>query len=495
MADTAGIRAELGQAQADLASAQQEYDQLVAASRNANFDVTQPGQKEAWFAARRAASAYRTGVLEPAEARVSDIELQLKQAEATTAEAAPLGTASSGEVAAEEQQARSDDAGTTNPDQPPEVLAPEGRVDPADVQFGVDPPVVSTTESQSVSPNGVTSSIAGDPFAYDDAEGRPEPMGSPGVAAGNEDSGRNLSDRIIKSAFSGMITPQPNVLDDYPSYTYSISWYLLVPGTYKKLLESKNRTLQGFQLLAQSGGAPANTAGRVAPADPQELQQEADGASTAYSTAGRNPYFNLDYYIDNLEIESKIIGSAVRSAHNVASLKFTLTEPNGVTLLNNLYQAVNELYKTSNLAYVRAQYCLVIRFYGYDTNGNLVTKLGKNYPVTDNKAVIEKFYPFIITNLKFRLANKLVEYNIEGAPIPHQLGYTQNLGVIKAPIELAGATVTDVLTGSYTIPIPADDGRQTTPTPSTPVVTEEPTYRGDGRFTDEDTASPFQVGA
>lgn len=491
MADTAGIRAELGQAQADLASAQQEYDQLVAASRNANFDVTQPGQKEAWFAARRAASAYRTGVLEPAEARVSDIELQLKQAEATTAEAAPLGTASSGEVVAEEQRARSEDAGTTNPDQPPTVLAPEGRVDPADVQFGVDPPVTTTLESQSVGPTGSTASIA-----YGEAEGRPpEPQGSPGAAAGNEDSGGTLSERIIKSAFSGSIAPQPNVLDEYPSYTYSISWYLLVPGTYKKLLESKNRTLQGYQLLAQSGGAPGNNAGRVAPADPQELQQEADGASTAYNTAGRNPYFNLDYYIDNLEIESKIIGSAVKSAHNVASLKFTLTEPNGVTLLNNLYQAVNELYKTSNLPYVKAQYCLVIRFYGYDTNGNLVTKIGKNYPATDSRAVIEKFYPFIITSLKFRLANKLVEYSIEGAPIPHQLGYTQNLGVIKAPIELAGATVTDVLTGSYTIPIPADDGRQTTPTPSTPIVTEEPTYRGDGRFTDEDTASPFQVGA
>lgn len=490
MADVAGIRAELSQAQNDLQQAQAQYEQLVAAARSTNYDTTQPGQRQVWLAARREATIYRVEVLEPAEGKVSDLELELKQAESTTAEAATLGTASSGAITAEEQQARSDDAGTSNPQSGPAVLAPQGRVNAADVEFGVDDPTVTLEQSQSVGPNGETESIGGED------EGRsPDPGGSPGVGAGGDDAGRSLSARIIKSSFGGTITPQPNVLDDFPSYTYSISWYLLVPDTYKTLMESKNRTLQGFQLLAQSGGAPGGVAGRTGPADPQELQQEADGASTAYATAGRNPYFNLDYYIDNLELESKIVGQATRLCHNVMDMKFTVTEPNGVTLLNNLYQAVNELYKTSNLPYTKAQYCLVIRFYGYDDNGNLVTKLGKRTPTTDSRAVVEKFYPFMIKSLKFRLANKLVEYTIEGAPLSHQIGFTQNLGVIKTPIELAGSTVTDVLTGSYTVPVAEDDGRKTSPAPSTPVETEEPSYRGDGRYSDVEEASPFQVGA
>ena len=487
MADVAGIRAELSQAQTDLENAQQQYKQLVAASRNSNFDTSQPGGRQAWLAARKEASEFLANTLTPAEAAVSDLELQLQLAESTTAEAAELGVDSAGDIVSEEQRARSEDAGTANPEEGDGILSPEGRLSPSDVEFGVNDPTVTTEQSQSIGPDGQTESIGDD-------EGRPQPGGSPGAGSPNDDAGRNLSARIIKSSFSGSIKPQANVLDEYVSYTYSISWYLLVPNTYQQLMESKNRTLQGFQLLAQSGGAPGGNAGRTGPADPQELQQEADGASASYATAGRNPYFNLDYYIDNLELESKIVGQATRLCHNVMDLKFTITEPNGVTLLNNLYQAVNELYKNSNLPYTKAQYCLVIRFYGYDSNGNLVSKMGKRTPTTDSRSVVEKFYPFMIKSLKFRLANKLVEYTIEGAPIPHQIGFTQNLGVIKAPIELAGSTVTDVLTGSYSIPVAEDDGRQTSPTPSSPMDTE-PSYSGDGRYQGSDEASPFQVGA
>jgi hypothetical protein len=76
------------------------------------------------------------------------------------------------------------------------------------------------------------------------------------------------------------------------------------PDSYKTLLTSQKKSIAGFQLLMQSGGAP---------------------------TAGRNPEFPLDYYIDNLELVSYMQGKGTGSAHNLTDIRFTVTEPNGIT--------------------------------------------------------------------------------------------------------------------------------------------------------------------
>ena len=57
------------------------------------------------------------------------------------------------------------------------------------------------------------------------------------------------------------ITPKPNVLDTFSSYTYRASWYLMTPEQYSQLVFSKKKTVNGYQLLIQSGGAPQNSGG------------------------------------------------------------------------------------------------------------------------------------------------------------------------------------------------------------------------------------------
>ena len=59
----------------------------------------------------------------------------------------------------------------------------------------------------------------------------------------------------------GTIIPQPNILDQYSSYTYSASVYLMSPIQYQRLLRSKKKNINGYNLLFQSGGAPTNTSG------------------------------------------------------------------------------------------------------------------------------------------------------------------------------------------------------------------------------------------
>ena len=282
----------------------------------------------------------------------------------------------------------------------------------------------------------------------------PTAGGQPGVGPTNDDGyyGTRSTTKLIIDKFSGTVKPQPNVLDQYASYTYSISWYLLAPETYGKVLNSGTQrpNLSGDQLLMQSGGAPVsgNTPGSV----------------------GRNAYFPNDYYLDNLEIKSVMLGSGSRAAHNSTEIKFIVTEPNGITLYENLYQAVKEVYNEVNLPYSQAQFCLIIRFYGYDAQGNLVAAHAPNTSVTDRSAVVEKFFPFQIKNIKFRIANRLVEYSVEAVCIPYNVGMSTNRGTINQSMELAGLTVLDLLEGtgvSTAEPAPEDTGRTTTATPPT----------------------------
>lgn len=371
--------------------------------------------------------------------------------------------------------AASADGAVQAPSRKPQLLEISPQATREDTGFGTNPSnTVSLIQSQSVYNNAFdaqydTSVGPGGPnftglYTGGD-DGRVVPGGTPGVGANNDDSGtKQNTTQIVKSVSSTKITPTGNSLDQYSSYTYNLSWYILQPNVYKTLLESQTKTLNGFQLLMRSGGGPNTTAGTgptaTNPTSPTNI------SATVTGEGGRNQYFTNDYYMDNLELESLIMGPATRSAHNVTRLKFTVTEPNGITLINNLWQAVNTVYKDTNnkLPYSLAQFCMVIRFYGYDSNGNLVKGSGGT---TDSKAVIEKFYPFNVTNITFRVMNKQVEYQVEGLAIMHNVGFGEKLGIVKEPIELSGTTVNQVLGGTSqgSNPVPPEDGRESTPAP------------------------------
>lgn len=276
-----------------------------------------------------------------------------------------------------------------------------------------------------------------------------------GVGAGNEDAEQpttNATQNRLSELYGGpnaAIIPQDNVLDQYASYTYSLSWYLLDPTTYKNLILLPNRNLTGYYLLAQSGGAPVQNA-----VPTQTGIAGGGGAGTV--GVGRNPYFPLDYYLDNLEFDTYYPGtSGARGASLLSKVTFTVTEPNGITLLKNLYNAVTDVYNTMNISkpgtpvnYQAAQYCMVIRFYGYDADGNLVQPIAQRSGVTDRQAAVEKFIPFTITNITFKVANKLVEYNIDGQGLEQVNNNSTIRGSIPQNFTFNGATAKDILVGS-----------------------------------------------
>lgn len=259
---------------------------------------------------------------------------------------------------------------------------------------------------------------------------------------------RNRLDELYGGAANAIIS-QDNILDYYASYTYSLSWYLVDPDTYNKLVKSPKRNLEGYYLLVQSGGAPVNN---QVPANNGTNPTVQTSSTVGY---GRSPFFPLDYYIDNLEFNVAYAGTATNGAATFSDLTFTITEPNGISLLDNLYSAVADLYSKKNITkpgtppnYSAAMYVMVIRFYGYDVDGNLVQPIARRAGVTDNQAAVEKFIPFIISNIDFKVSNKLVEYQVAGVVPGTATGFSTNRGSIPQNFQFQGTTVKDILVGT-----------------------------------------------
>jgi hypothetical protein len=411
-------------------------------------------------------------------------------------------TASAGQVVAEAARARDDGAAASNPSTPTGTV----QVVSADqvnqnLEVGTDGRVRPQTQTQATPPSNNGTAL---PFITGDDDGNPVP-GIPttqtGAAANRDDNtapNNNATAQIINSSFNQRIVPDPNVLDEYASYTYAITWYLLTPDQYNEMVRSQKKNCASWQLLMQSGGAPTQAAGVTA-------------NSTA--TAGRNPRFSQDYYIDDLEIDSMSPLKGTGAANTATDIRFKVTEPNGITLIENLYKAVSDLYKEKNVSkqanYPMAQYCLAVRFYGYNESGELVTTgrrgTGGKTNLTDPKAIVEKFYPFVITNIKFRIPkDRVVEYEVQAKPIPHFYNKSQDRGTIPFAFELTGETVGQVLRGKPVGTVyPASSGeRRTTsqPTPSAPSqpaasvnnISASAGVDANGNFTGE-TASPFAV--
>lgn len=394
-----------------------------------------------------------------------DLRAQLAQFTAEYNNFGKDSTASSGQVIQEEKTAAS------SPAAPASVLTVDGRVTPENLETGTNAPVRTQTQTQSTPPAGDGAPL---PFS---AQEQAFVSNQAGAAAPREDGvtpNNNAAAQIINASFNQRIIPQTNVLDDYASYTYAVSWYLLTPDQYNEMVRSQKKNCASWQLLMQSAGAPTKAAGATA---------------NSPATAGRNQFFDKDYYIDDLEIDSIVPLKGTGAANTATDIRFRVTEPNGITLIENLYKAVSTLYKQKNVNkqanYPMAQYCLVIRFYGYNDSGEIVTtgRRGTNGQnnLTDPRAIVEKFYPFVITNIRFRIPkDRVVEYDVQGKPIPHFYNKSQDRGSIPFAFELTGQTVQQVLQGKPVGTVyPASPGeRRDSPTPNTSAPTQPPAVSG-----------------
>lgn len=248
----------------------------------------------------------------------------------------------------------------------------------------------------------------------------------------------------IAAEFLQTIVPTANPLAGLASQTYTISVYLMDKDEFKQFLFTDKKTLPTQQLLMSSGGAPIGQ---------------------------RNKYFDLDFYPENLEFKAMIGTQATGSPHNVVTMSFEVLEPQGITFLERLRQAVWDHTGDQSNTINAQNYLMVIRFFGYDEQGNLVTKqskrqktgTGSEEQTSDPNALVEKFIPFQIANINYKIATEAVNYNIKCVIPQLNVGYSTARGTIPFNFQLAASDVQSLLNGDSEL------------APITPIVTTRTT--------------------
>jgi hypothetical protein len=495
-------RREIEVTQAALAQAQDTLPRIERAlSRaEASGDTARAAQAQTDLGATRRDIATLQNTLSREQANLAQTESAIRQAEADIAalESTPTPSAPSQPVQQQIQQQE-----PNNPIRPPpqtldqgRIITPAARTAPSnavtqptqntgDTDVNTNPPVRTLSQTQSV--NTYTSQAISGPTSFapiDPGEipgvtvsdrGQTDPgfvpngAINPGAGA-QDDSGATSVQRTQAEANAngealvtdGPITPQPNVLDRFANYTYQASVYMMTPAQLETFQNQNRKSVSGYNLLFQSGGAPLNQQGPQQPAgQPQE--------------DGRNPYFDLDFYIDSITIENSLFGKDTGASHSVATLKFTVIEPNNITLIDRLYAAAQDLAPkdaTGAINYAAVVYLMVIRFYGYDINGK-IQRVGAADPrtgLTDADAMVEKFIPFRIKFINWSVGSKLVTYEFDCAPQDQLIALGTRRGSIPADVEISGATVETMLSGArpYTglSPAAATPGASTSTQPN-----------------------------
>jgi hypothetical protein len=235
--------------------------------------------------------------------------------------------------------------------------------------------------------------------------GQNQTVGGGGSAAGNSrDTGAGL-----RADPNAKIDPRPNQLDKYSSYTYNIALYMLTPKNYVRMLKNpKSVTQQPKVLLMRNGGVGQ---------DPQL----------------GNEFKNTEFFIDDLEFKN--IGptsSRATGNTNAIDIKFTINEPNGVTLLERLKtQAISALEE--DVSYIHAPYLLEIKFKGYD-------EFGKPSETT----VLPKYIPIKFTNVTFEITTSGAYYKVKAVPYQHDI-FNNIRSTIPINVQVSAGTVSDVL--------------------------------------------------
>lgn len=351
---------------------------------------------------------------------------QRNQATATsTSQSASGGTASTPQTLGAASAANPDNANTAAGGQPSPGVA-----------LGVSTTTVTAIPGSAAGIAAGASGAIALPSNFGTTAGSQQPFLS------REDAGPTVAQNIRSSAQSQAQNslgegPLPNPLDQYSSYTYNLALYLCTKNQYNNFAtaaDGPTLTLPGDQLIARSGGGPV-------------------GANQ------RNEFFSdLDLGIDKLQIDAAIGFKNSGQPTSTGDLSFTLVEPAGATFLYRLQSAVAALYNkdpsigsAGRVFYHHATYAMVIRFYGYDSAGNIVTvKSGydsNDINASSESAGISKIFFFQLNDISTRIGARVVEYHVKGTFTPSQVGRGAILGVSPARFELTGANLNDIFNG------------------------------------------------
>lgn len=304
----------------------------------------------------------------------------------------------------EEQQAKSEGANTQSPEPTDDDLVSwqEGEDDP------IIPPTEENLEDGKVVAQPELESSQTQAGESNNSDDRQDESAEAVGVSSTVDQRPEIAD-----AFKQTITTKPNELTRYASSTYKISIYLLNREEYVQYVLSDSYQIPSDQLIIQSGGAPAGQ---------------------------RNKYFDLDFYLDDINITTVFGTQAMHSPNTQSNINFKVHEPNGITFLSRLKKAAIEhtgLHEP-NANWINQQYLMVINFIGYDQSGNQITS-------SNNQT---KLIPFQISNITYAIQSAGTVYDISAFGVNSNIGFSTSRGTIPFKLQLSAPDVQTLLNGN-----------------------------------------------
>jgi hypothetical protein len=251
------------------------------------------------------------------------------------------------------------------------------------------------------------------------------------------DEGKNLAGNNSKSNTRlNQRVDRRNPLSRFSSYTYNISFYAITADDVNNFYRLGKWDTSKLELILQSGG----------------INNGLD--------APRNKWFNYDFSIDNLEIVSLINSKETGSATTSYDFKFQIFEPYAMTFPSRLVFMEKELQEraairkkiTQQIDALNTPKLLVIRFFGYDANGNLISAEDSpgiaQFTQTNQPAAFERAFPILFSKFTFRLENKVTVYDIQAKVINEQIGFGTKRGLVETPISVNAGTVEEAIGGT-----------------------------------------------
>jgi hypothetical protein len=182
-----------------------------------------------------------------------------------------------------------------------------------------------------------------------------------------------------------------NPLNDFASYTYNLTLFILTSDDFNNLAKSSSGWNPQQALISSAGRYNDNTANSV---------------------TVRNPEFLDNFYFTHLDISTVIgLNESSRSSNSI-EVKFGIIEPYGMTLLDRLINASTALGGSN---YTAQPYLLQIDFFGIKEDGSMTQ-------LTNQR----KRIPINIIDFKIKVGKSGATYDVSCIPYNHVALTTYN---------------------------------------------------------------------
>jgi hypothetical protein len=203
---------------------------------------------------------------------------------------------------------------------------------------------------------------------------------------------------------------QPNELRQYSSFNYIFTLACLTPSEINNPDLTYRKNPPAVQVLRSGGGAQGK-------------------ALTAYETSSKQ----LEYFIDDVEIESIIVPTNATRVSNATSINFKVYEPYSMGLFLQSLQVAAKAALGSTASYNRACFALIVEFIGYDDNGDIVAS---------NRT--RRVYPFKIVTAEFEVTDGGSVYSVTGVPWNEQ-AQSSTVQTVAVDTQIIGRNVVEML--------------------------------------------------